>query len=300
MKGLISGIKRMEIHDGDGLRTTVFFKGCSLKCVWCHNPESIGYGVQVANITKKCIGCGMCEKACGFEAVSRKENHFAIDFEKCTQCALCADACPSEAIFTYGKEYDVETLVNILLQDAEFFANGNGGVTLSGGECLTQPEFAISLARALFERGISVYVDSCGFVKREILERIIPYTDVFLYDIKAIDKDVHKMCTGQTNELILSNLEYLCTSGCKVEIRYPLVVGYNDGECEKIGEFLKDKKGIRKIKVLQYHSYAASRYESLGMENTLPNTETKYEDVQKAVDTLKNFGLCAVNGIDGD
>lgn len=279
MKGLISGIKRMEVHDGDGLRTTVFFKGCPLKCIWCHNPESISFETQIAFFKNKCMHCGIC---------NGERN------EKTVQL------CPTNAMTLYGEEYTSNEIVDILIQDELFFKNSGGGVTLSGGECLAQADFAVEIAKKLSEKGISVYVDTCGFVKQDVFKRIIPYTDKFLYDIKAINPDVHKKCTGQDNELILKNLKFLSDKDCKIEIRYPLVKGYNDAECEKIGEFLHGISGITKVKVLQYHSYAASRYDALGMINTLPNTETTYQDVEDAVNILKGFGLNAVNGIVDD
>lgn len=274
--GMISGIKRMEIHDGDGLRTTVFFKGCPLRCIWCHNPESIAFGEQTAKFARKCIGCG----ACGGERTRE-----------------AAAVCPTEALVAFGTEYDVPTLSDLLACDKPFFDRSGGGVTLSGGECLAQPEFAVELARELNARGIGVDVDTCGYVRREVLEAILPYVDVFLYDVKAIDPAVHKRCTGRENGAILENLKFLSERGCAIEVRYPLVVGYNDGECRAIGEFLKDMQGIRRIKVLQYHALAASRYEALGMECTLPDTVTRAEDVQEAVDLLRGMGLPAVNGI---
>jgi pyruvate formate lyase activating enzyme len=279
MKGLISGIKRMEIHDGDGLRTTVFFKGCPLKCIWCHNPESISFESQTAFFKGRCIGCGIC---------------------KGVRNADTAVTCPVDAIYQYGKEYELGELLDTILQDEAFFRDGNGGVTLSGGECLAQPEFAVSLAKALSDRGISVYIDTCGYVKREILEESIPYTDKFLYDIKAIDSENHKRLTGKDNRLILENLKFLCDKGCKVEIRYPLVMGYNDCECEKIAKLLSELDGITKVKVLQYHAFSASRYEALDMVNTLPNTQTTIQDIENAVEILKGYGLNAVNGMTED
>lgn len=279
MRGMISGIKRMEIHDGDGLRTTVFFKGCPLKCIWCHNPESISFESQTAFFKDRCIACGTCKG---------EKNKDTAAF------------CPNDAIYQYGKEYELDELVDVLLQDEAFFRNGGGGVTLSGGECLAQPSFAVSLAKALYERGVSVYIDTCGYVKREVLEEIIPYTDKFLYDIKAIDGVKHKELTGKDNGLILENLKFLSTKGCKIEIRYPLVKGYNDDECESIAKALKDLRGITKVKVLQYHAFAASRYEALGMKNTLPSVQTTTEDVENAVSVLKHYGLNAVNGAAAD
>lgn len=275
MRGMISGIKRMEIHDGDGLRTTVFFKGCPLKCIWCHNPESISFAPQVARFRAKCMGCGACEGQNSAEA---------------------AENCPTGALIHYGKEYEATELAEILAADKPFFDSSGGGVTLSGGECLAQPEFAAELAQLLQARGIGVYVDTCGFVSRQALDKIIPYTDVFLYDLKAIDPQVHKACTGQDNGRILDNLRYLSERGCTIEIRYPLVVGCNETQCEKIGVFLRDLKGIRKIKVLRYHDLAASRYEALGMENTLPAPRTDDVHVRQAVACLRRFGLNAVDG----
>ena len=278
MKGMISGIKRMEIHDGDGLRTTVFFKGCPLKCVWCHNPESIAFEKQIAFFEGKCVSCKTCKG-------NRNEQ--------------TAKRCPVSAIEAYGREYETDELVDTVMQDEAFFKNG-GGVTLSGGECLAQGAFAISLAKAFCERGVSVYVDTCGFAKRETFEAIIPYTDRFLYDVKAIDASVHKACTGRDNRVILDNLRFLCDRGCDVEIRYPLVMGYNDGECERIAKALCELRGIGKVKVLQYHRFSASRYEALGMENTLPSTKTTAEDVDSAVEIFKRYGLHAVNGMRED
>lgn len=293
MKGLICGIKRMEIHDGDGLRTTVFFKGCPLKCIWCHNPESIGRQKQLAFFEEKCIGCGSCNAVCPNEAIKTG----IIDNSKCGLCLECQKHCPTEALALFGDEYDAAELADILMQDKLFFKNSGGGVTLSGGECLYQPEFAVALAKILKENGISVYVDTCGFVSREVLGKIIPYTDKFLYDIKAIDGEIHKKCTGRDNAVILQNLEYLLSENCAVEIRYPLVVGYNDGECEKIGKWLSDRNATCKVKVLQYHPFASSRYKALGMQNTLPNTRTEPKDVASAVETLKSLGINAINGI---
>ena len=276
LKGIISGIKRMEIHDGDGIRTTVFFKGCPLRCLWCHNPESLSYEIEIAKFEQKCIGCGICKGVRSVES---------------------AALCPTDALVTYGMEYDVDTLVSLLEKDRAFFENSGGGVTLSGGECLTQSEFAIALAKALHDRGISVFVDTCGYVKREVFEKIMPYTDVFLYDIKAVTAEVHKHCTGKDNKIILDNLVFLSVSGCKIDIRYPLVVGYNDKECEKIGALLSGMRGIREIKVLQYHNLSASRYESLGIPCTLPKTVTARQDVEHALEILHSYGLNAKNGI---
>jgi len=247
-----------------------------LKCLWCHNPESVSYAPQVAFYREKCIGCGTCK--------GKRDGETALQ-------------CPVFAMIRYGDIMDSDTLVAEISQDLPFFKSSGGGVTLSGGECLSQPDFAVDVAKKCAEKGIRVYVDTCGYVSREVLDRMIPYTDRFLYDVKAIDPAVHRQCTGRDNRRILENLVYLCERGCSVEIRYPLVMGYNDGECERIGAFLQNLKGICKVKVLQYHSFSGSRYEALGMKNTLPDTVTSFEDVERAVSVLKKYDLNAVNGI---
>jgi len=275
MKGTISDIKRMEIHDGDGLRTTVFFKGCPLKCIWCHNPESISFTSQTAHFAAKCMKCGMCR---------------GLHDEKTAQY------CPTGAIVHYGREYEAAELAEILKADEAYFKNSGGGVTLSGGECLAQPAFAVELARLLHDSGIGVYVDTCGYVKREVYEQIMPYTDRFLYDVKAADSEVHKRLTGRDNALILDNLAYLSQSGASIEIRIPLVAGFNDGEIPKIGKLLQGLDGIVRVKVLKYHNLAASRYDALDMENTMPDAVTTDADMEKAVNTLRSFGLNAVDG----
>ena len=273
VKGIISGIKRMEIHDGEGLRTTVFFKGCPLRCIWCHNPESISFGRQVAKFDVKCAACGSCRGE-----VSEKT----------------AAICPTEAITVFGREMSVEELLCELMPDKPFWDRSGGGVTLSGGECLAQPDFARLLCSALWERGVSVLIDTCGYVDRSAFDGVLPYVGGFLYDLKAVDTEVHRRCTGRDNGRIISNLRYLKSRGARLFIRYPLVMGYNDGECESIGRLLCDLGGVEEIKVLRYHSLSASRYSALGMECTLPDTVTAEEDVIAAVERLKAMGLNAV------
>lgn len=291
MRALISGIKRMEIHDGDGLRTTVFFKGCPLKCIWCHNPESISFGKEIAFFKNKCIHCDTCLSVCNENILPNRKPPFA----SCSFCLNCVDNCPTNALLCYGKEYELEELLSIVLQDESFFQNGQGGITLSGGECLSQPTFAIAFAKKLFEKGISVNIDTCGFVKQEILEQILPLVDTFLYDIKALDKDIHFSLTGKDNSIILDNLQYLSKNNAKIEIRYPLVMGYNDQECEKIAAFLSSLT-IEKVKILQYHHFAESRYEALGRKNTMPTTVTTNEDIERCVQIFKAYNLVAING----
>jgi len=279
MKATIFEIKRFAVHDGDGIRTTVFFKGCTLKCIWCHNPEGIGFKPQLAFYANKCIGCGECKRIC-----TRDE---------CITCGKCEEICLGSARKLYGREVTVEELMPQLLEDAEFYENSGGGVTLSGGECLCQADFCAELLCELKKNNIRTAVDTCGYVPRASIEKVMENTDIFLYDLKAIDEDVHIRCTGQPNGLILDNLRYIDSIGKPIEIRIPYVPGYNDDQIEKMAKFLSGLKNITKIRVLPYHNYAGSKYASLTMENTLPDLLPTESEVKNAVELLKRYGMNA-------
>jgi pyruvate formate lyase activating enzyme len=208
----------------------------------------------------------------------------------------CTLYCPGDAREAYGQHWKLDDLVEKLMQDKLFYDYSHGGVTLSGGECLAQPEFVIALTKALYDRGVRVDIDTCGYVKQETIRQIAPYTDTFLYDIKAIDPQVHKHCTGRENGRILENLRYLCAIGARVEVRYPYVPGWNDGECGKIGAFLQDLP-ITKVKVLGYHNFADGKYDALELPNTLPEVKVVAADVEAPVAILRSYGLHAVNGM---
>jgi pyruvate formate lyase activating enzyme len=266
MKATIFEIKRFAVHDGDGIRTTVFFKGCPLRCVWCHNPEGLSAKPQIAYYEHKCIGCGEC----------KKEGFMPED-------------CLGEAQVLYGKKVTVEELLPALLEDRDFYENSGGGVTLSGGECLMQADFCAELLKRLKENGIHTAVDTCGFVSKEALDKVVPYTDIFLYDFKAYDEDVHIKCTGKSNKIIIENLLYLESLGKDVEIRIPYVPEYNSDQIEKIAHFLSDFTHVTKIRVLPYHNYAGSKYAALNMEDTLPRRLPTDEELASARNCIKEI-----------
>ena len=282
MKARISDIKRFAVHDGDGIRTTVFFKGCSLRCVWCHNPEGISFEPQIAYYENKCIGCGECAGICTHGGHILTDTEHRYNRDTCIRCGICTTVCLGSAITFYGKEVSVEELLPLLLEDRDFYETSGGGVTLSGGECLMQADFCGELLHRLKEEGIHTAVDTCGFVSRTALDAVIPWTDVFLYDLKAFDEDVHIRCTGQSNKLILDNLQYLDSLGAQIEIRIPYVPGYNDNQMDKIAGFVKTLQNVRKVKVLPYHNYAGSKYAALEMENTLPPVLPSEEEIHIA------------------
>ena len=270
MKARIFEIKRFAVHDGNGIRTTVFFKGCPLKCLWCHNPEGLDCKPQLAFYQNKCISCGECGKVCVQNAHTFPEGLHVFDRSKCIVCGKCEATCPRSALTLYGKEVTIDELMPTLLEDADFYRTSGGGVTLSGGECLLQADFCAELLKRLKENGISTAVDTCGYVPKASIRKVMPYTDVFLYDVKAFDEQTHIQCTGHSNKLILENLKEIDAAEIPVEIRIPYVPGYNDDQMEKIAVFLSDLKNISGIRILPYHNYAGSKYLALAMDNTLP------------------------------
>lgn len=294
MTGKIFAIKRFAVHDGDGIRTTVFFKGCTLGCLWCHNPEGMSFAPQLAFYSHKCVGCGECFD-CPENAIKMLDGKATLERESCIACGKCVEKCIFSAREYFGRSVDACELAEELCTDREFFENSGGGVTLSGGECLAQPEFALELLKKLKKKGINTAVDTCGYVPRTVFEKVFPYVDTFLYDIKAIDPEIHEKCTGRDNSLILSNFEYLCSKNCNIEVRIPFVVGLNDGEIGKIGELLRGKP-IKKVTLLKYHDLARSKFESLGMEDTMPENKTDTVSAKRAVDILRSYSLNAVGG----
>lgn len=291
MQGMITDLKRFAVHDGDGIRTTVFLKGCPLKCLWCHNPEGLSGKPQLAFYNAKCRSCGFCADACPSGAHTWEDTKHHFDPQLCIACGECVPECPANALTLYGKAVTPDALVPILLEDREFYRNSGGGVTLSGGECLMQPEFCAALLKMLKAENIHTAVDTCGFVRREALEQVMPYTDIFLYDLKAIDEQVHIHCTGQSNRLILENLQYLDRMGKNIEIRIPYVPGYNDREMNAIRDYLKTLRHIVALRILPYHNYAGSKYHALGLVNTLPTRLPTDDEIARVKNLFSDIGI---------
>ena len=266
---LVFNIQRFSTHDGDGVRTTVFFKGCPLRCAWCHNPESQLRETELLLYAHKCTGCGRCASVCPQGANSISGGRAGVDRTKCIACGACAELCPNGAREIAGRAIAVRELVRELLKDRILYEQSGGGVTLSGGEPMwaAPEEFLVPLLRELRREGISVYIDTCGFVDRQVLARVLPYTDVFLYDIKAADEQTHRKWTGAPPERILENLVFLNRNGARFDLRLPLMDGANAAEEDilRVLAFLK-REGIRprKIHLLPYHDTGAGKYAALG------------------------------------
>lgn len=289
MKVNITAIKRFAVHDGDGIRTTVFFKGCPLKCIWCHNPETQSPRSELAFYRHKCVLCRRCENLCNCHSFF--ENIHTVDRSKCTMCKKCIKVCPQNAFEIFGIEKSADEICSILLKDKDFYSESGGGITLSGGECLLQSEACSEILKNMKREGINTAADTCGYVSKSAIDDVMPYTDLFLYDIKAIDEDIHIKYTGCSNKIILDNLVYLDRCGAKTEVRIPYVPGCNGNEIEKIALFLSKLNNLTGVKVLPYHNLAASKYDALDMENTLPDKLVCSGDIKKAETMLENFRL---------
>ena len=245
MKALIFDVVRSSFVDGPGIRTTVFFKGCNLRCAWCHNPESQSGSKELFFYKDKCTGCGRCE------GLSLDDEDFI---------------CLGDAKEICGKEYSVDEAFSEIVKDKSYYETSGGGVTFSGGECMLQIDFLLEILKRCKECGIHTAVDTAGHLPFEYFERIMPYTDLFLYDVKTLDTEVHKKYSGVGNELILENLKKLLKSHVCVWVRVPVISGVNDGEGERIKAFFKENGIPEKIELLPYHAMGEHKYASLGRE----------------------------------
>lgn len=267
MESLIFNIQKYSIHDGEGIRTTIFFKGCPMVCKWCHNPESQSYLAEVLYNEEKCSKCGNCIKKCPHDAIVYELSHVKTDRSICTLCETCMDYCVNNAREKVGKFYSLDEVMKEIEKDKMFYEESGGGVTLSGGEVMAQNmDYVLAILKKCQRMGYKVNIDTCGHAPFANFEKVMPYVDTFLYDIKHMDNDIHKDLTGQDNDLVLGNLRKLSDLGAKINIRMPLVEGLNstDEHIDKVIEFLKSIN-ISKINLLPYHNTGKSKYSRLDM-----------------------------------
>lgn len=270
--GIIFNIQNFSVHDGPGIRTIIFLKGCPLNCLWCANPESQCQNYELAYRIQKCIGCGLCKDKCRKNAISIDNNKVSIDDKLCNKCFDCVDSCPSKALHVIGERKTVEEVLDIVEQDSIFYVNSEGGLTLSGGEPLLQSEFAISILKEAKYRRINCAIETSGYVRWEVLNEACKYLDYVLYDIKSMDTKKHKQFVGTSNELILENFQKMCKQfkDLPILVRTPVIPGFNDEkeEIQKVYDFIKQFQNV-KYELLPYHRLGEPKYKSLGREYPL-------------------------------
>lgn len=261
----VLNIYRMTTHNGPGIRTLIQFKGCPLHCVWCSTPESQKYEPEIAFYPAKCIQCYKCVPICHLNAIKINNENISINRILCNNCGMCTEVCYSEALKLLGQAMTVEELLEEVKRDEVFYKHSEGGVTLSGGEPLLNTYFMKELLYALKEAGISVGVDTCGYVSWENLEPLLSYIDYFLWDIKHMDPDVHKKITGVSNELILSNARAVSDRNIPIYIRIPIITDYNDSEdnIRAICEFAQSLSSLVAVDLMPLHHLGKVRYDSL-------------------------------------
>lgn len=293
-KGLVFSIQRYSTEDGPGIRTTVFMKGCPLRCLWCHNPEGQEFLPQIAFNSSRCIGCKGCVDACPQGAINFTADGPRTDRGKCQNCGKCAEVCPTGARELIGKYMTADEAFSEVERDILFYRNSGGGVTVGGGEPTTQPRFLVEFLKKCHEQGIHTALDTSGYVEWGEMEEILKHVDLVLYDIKQIDPAKHADYTGVSNELILENARRISSKGIPMIIRAPVIPGYTDGEdnIRDIMEFVSVLESVAKVDLLPFHRLGEPKYKKLDrnyeFEGTQPPTDAHMQKLKRLVES---FGL---------
>ena len=294
--GTIFDIKRFSIHDGPGIRSTVFLKGCPLTCKWCHNPESQSPIPELVFHPERCLNCGACAEVCpaGVTVINGGEVHYLSGNNgECQVCGKCALVCYPGARELIGYEISPGEVVGELVKDLPFYQESGGGVTFSGGEPLFQIDFLEETLKLCKEQGLHTALDTCGACSWEDLERLLPYLDLVLYDIKVMDNTQHTAYTGSSNKMILDNFQRLSQTKIPLRIRRPVIPGVNDSpeEIEALGDFIHNQNGVKRIDLLPYHALSADKYKRLGREEIANWLTPSEEDKKRITEQLEGVGF---------
>jgi pyruvate formate lyase activating enzyme len=294
LEGKIFNIMKYSIHDGPGIRTAVFFKGCPLSCQWCHNPESQNFEQEIMYWPERCLGCGKCLEVCPSGAIMSEQGRLSYLRDKCQVCGNCCEACPAGVRELVAKSMTVQEVMTEIEKDIIFYDESGGGVTFSGGEAVMQPAFLLELLRECWKKEIHTAVETCGFLQPESLQAMSAIADLFLYDLKLVDRRRHQEFTGVSNELILENLCWLAEHHPRVIVRVPVIPGVNDDEqsISQIGEFIASLKRVPEIHCLPYHKAGVEKYRRLGRLYQLPDIlPPDQETLEQIVKKLEQYGL---------
>ncbi len=305
--GRVYDIQGFSVQDGPGIRTTVFLKGCPLRCPWCHSPESQQFGKQLSWVAMRCPGlaeCGKCLNVCPRQAISPGQRtrhaatqqdiqHIRIDRSACDNCGECAAVCYRKALYICGTDYTVEEILQRVRRDMPFYEQSGGGVTVSGGEPLCQPDFVLHLMKGMKEIGIHTALDTTGHVPYRVIETVLPHTDLFLYDLKHMQSEQHSRATGVPNEQILENARKIADSGGKLQIRIPVIPDFNDSEenIRETGIFCKSlSDAVTVVQLLPYHNLGVMKYQRIDDARIVleaePPSDEKMRSLKELLDSL--------------
>lgn len=292
-KGLIFNIQKFSIHDGPGIRTTIFLKGCPLRCKWCANPESQSAHVQILWDQKKCVHCLQCVKSCMYQAISCREGEIHIDEELCQGCLNCVSTCLQSALSNEGETKEIEEIVRIALQDKDFYEESGGGITISGGEGMSQPDFLKELVKELKKHNLHLAIETTGYIPKETFHELAPLFDLLLFDVKHYDTNRHFEGTGVHNEQIINNLKWAFHQGLEILPRIPVIPSFNNSIQDAAGlASLLTEIGLKKVQLLPFHQFGERKYEMMHKEYAYKNVRAlQKEDLIEYQNEFTKKGL---------